>query len=452
MSIGAKAQNYKTALTASIRRYQRYLQNSSWIVAERALYIVLALASTAVLTRILGPEGYGIISFSIAIVGIFGVVSHLGLSGLVVKAFLRKENDQAEVFATVIFLKAIAALLAFLSVSAYTAIYEQGLIATTTIVVAISVLFRPWDTFDFWFQSRVEAKFSAISKAIGKVSLVVWQICAAVLGASLPIVAAGAIVSAAITALFLYLFYRARRPQQITIQHMNFPLAKSLLKGGGLIFAGTLLASINIKADQVMLKWLSTMEEVGIYSAAVVLSEAMYFLPAAIVASVFPRLIALRELDVTTYQLRLQQLLIVLAILGTGFAICATVVSVPLTRILFGPEFSGSALILSIHAWASVYIFVRAALSRWILIEDMLIFSLLTHGLGALVNVSLNLILIPAYGGVGAAIATLVSYAVASHFALLLHRKGGGMFIMVGRAILWPLNLQALRTDKGRSV
>jgi Na+-driven multidrug efflux pump len=86
-----------------------------------------------------------------------------------------------------------------------------------------------------------------------------------------------------------------------------------------------------------------------------------------------------------------------------------------------------------------VFIFMRAGLSRWILIENALYFSLLTQGLGALSNVILNYFLIPVYGGQGAAWATLVSYAVASFFAVFLYPRTRPVFWLMLRALFAPV-------------
>jgi len=66
-------------------------------------------------------------------------------------------------------------------------------------------------------------------------------------------------------------------------------------------------------------------------------------------------------------------------------------------------------------------------------------FSLITQGFGALANVGLNLLLIPHYAGYGAAIATLLSYAVASYFALFFYKKSRPVFWMMSYAMLAPV-------------
>nr|WP_279538452.1 polysaccharide biosynthesis C-terminal domain-containing protein [Pseudomaricurvus alcaniphilus] len=80
-------------------------------------------------------------------------------------------------------------------------------------------------------------------------------------------------------------------------------------------------------------------------------------------------------------------------------------------------------MVLAVHIWAGVFVFMRALLSKWLIAEKLLFYSFVTQGVGALANVLLNLVLIPDYGVVGSAFATLLSYAGASYFSLFLSRK-----------------------------
>ena len=128
-----------------------------------------------------------------------------------------------------------------------------------------------------------------------------------------------------------------------------------------------------------------------------------------------------------------------LAVLGMVIALLVTVIAPWLIPWIFGADYAASAAILVIHTWASVFIFMRAALSKWILIENALYFSLLTQGLGALSNVVLNYFLIPLYGGEGAAWGTLVSYAIASFFAVFLYPRTRPVFWLMFNALLAPV-------------
>ena len=110
-----------------------------------------------------------------------------------------------------------------------------------------------------------------------------------------------------------------------------------------------------------------------------------------------------------------------------------------LVGLLFGPEFSASAAILAVHVWAGVFIFMRAAFSKWLIAEHLLIFSLVTQGAGALMNIGLNLVMIPVWGGIGAAWATVFSYATASYLALWLFPSTRPAAMMMTRAMTAPV-------------
>jgi Na+-driven multidrug efflux pump len=71
----------------------------------------------------------------------------------------------------------------------------------------------------------------------------------------------------------------------------------------------------------------------------------------------------------------------------------------------------------------------------------MLIFSLLTHAIGALVNVLLNFFLIKVYSGQGAAVATLISYAAASYLSLFLSKRTRPFAVMMSKSFILPVRL-----------
>src|SRR5690606_30494984 len=106
-----------------------------------------------------------------------------------------------------------------------------------------------------------------------------------------------------------------------------------------------------------------------------------------------------------------------LAAVAMLLAIVVSFASPWIIRFLFGESYAPAAAILSIHVWAGIFIFMRAVLSKWLIAEELYWFSLVTHVSGAVVNIGLNLWLIPILGGKGAAIATLVSYSTSSYLS-----------------------------------
>ncbi|ENM3897673.1 oligosaccharide flippase family protein, partial [Vibrio cholerae] len=92
----------------------KYLKNTSWLLVDNALKLIVGLFVGVWLARHLGPEEFGIYSYAISFVAIFGGVATLGLDSIVVRELVKQEDRNAEILATTYVLKFIGATTAFL--------------------------------------------------------------------------------------------------------------------------------------------------------------------------------------------------------------------------------------------------------------------------------------------------------------------------------------------------
>ena len=429
------------AIAAPYRRLQKYLNNSFWIMGEKVLGMGLAFVATVVVARYLGPEDFGSLAYALSLAALFAAAGHMGLSGLVVREIVKNEADRGETLGTVALLKLLGMGAGYVVLLIYAATYE-GLGSTEFYLIAFAggaLLFRPMDVIDFWFQAFVQARYTAIARISSHLATTAFKLALVFAGSSLVYFATAQILQAALAALLLLVFFWLKAELRIVHWRFSWVRAKELLSQGWLIYLGTIFAVIYLKVDQVMLRWLADTQEVGQYAVAAQISEAWYFVPTAIVTSFFPKLIKLREENEALFKYRLQQLFDALLLMGLAVAVVMTMAAPWIISIFFGADYAASASILVIHIWAAIFIFMRAAFSKWILIENVLVFSLITQGLGALANVLLNLALIPAHGGIGAAYATLLSYATASFLALFFYRRTRPVFWQMAWALLSPM-------------
>lgn len=423
------------------RRFKPYLHNTVWIMGEKLLAMGLGFLATVLVARHLGPEEFGTLAYAVSLVALFGISGHLGLHGLVVREIVKKPALRPETLGTTAFLKFLGVLVGFLALMLYAAAYEgPGTARFSLIAIAgAALLLTPVDVVDYWFNAFLQARYVSIARLVAQLVFVVFTLLFVIRESELVFFAIPYLLQALVAAIVLLLLFRAKADIRISQWRFNRERARDLLKQGWVIYLASFFAVIYLKIDQVMLRWLADSTEVGVYAVAARLSEVWYFIPTALVASVFPKLIDLRESNEPLFTRRLQQLFDSLAVLGMSVALLVTVVAPWLIPWIFGADYAASAAILVIHTWASVFIFMRAALSRWILIENALYFSLLTQGLGAISNVVLNYFLIPVYGGAGAAWATLISYAVASFFALSLYPRTRPVFRLMLNALFAPV-------------
>ncbi len=428
-------------LAQTYGRFHKYLANTSWLISEKILGLGLTFIGTVLVARYLGPDSFGSLAYAFSLAALLGAAGHMGLHGLAIRDIIKLPHLRAETLGTTMALKLMGAVVGYGALMAYAVMFEgPGTQEFGLIVVAgFVLLFQPFNVIDFWFEAHLQARYTAIARVAASAGATALKVSLIVAGAGMVYFAVAQALQPAIAAVLLLLLYFAKaslRPSQWRFRRSR---AFDLLRQGWVIYLGSIFAVIYLKVDQVMLRWLTDTAEVGRYAIAAQLSEVWYFVPTAIVASFFPRLISLRQQDEARFYRRLQQLFDVLFITGLTVAIIVTAAAPWLVALLFGPDYASSASILVVHIWAALFVFMRSAFSKWILIENALFFSMFTQGLGAVTNVVLNYLLIPELGGTGAAYATLISYATASFLSLHFNRRTRPVFWQMAWALLAPV-------------
>ena len=395
--------------------------NAGWLFVLRTGRVLFALFVGVWVARYLGPARFGDFSYALAFVALFVPLTTLGLEAVVVRDLVREPRARDEILGTAFLLRMCGGLLSVVMILVVIALIraQDVLVRTLTGIVTIGIVFQAFDTIDIWFQSRVESKYPVYARFAALVLANVAKIVLIVRGAPLVAFAWVAVFEMVMTAAGLVVTYRACG-FFITAWRASLSRARSLLGQSWALVLSGVLALIYLKIDQVMLGEMSGNEAVGIYSTAVRISEVWYFVPVAITSSIFPALIRSREMGGGIYRKRLQQLYDFLVWIALGVAVVMTFTANRLVVILFGEAYAASGPILAIHVWAGIFVFLKAALGRWLLNEGLLHFLFVSNSVGAAANVVLNLFLIPAYGGVGAAIATVISYAAAGYVACFL--------------------------------
>lgn len=440
---------WKRIVPSSVRRivesrqFQAIAGNAGWLMGDRVLRMGVGLVVSVWLARYLGPELLGTYRYSLAIVAMLSYLADLGLNGIVVRDLVEADDDdQRRILGTTFVARATAGV-ACMGLAVGVVWYLRPDDVLTQIVVFIlsfQLLTRAFDVFDLWFQSEVQSRYSVIAKNTAFLCVAALKIGFILFDASLVVFAVLVVVEMAAGAVGMVVFYRKKGPP-ITEWTARFRDFTALLNRSWPLILSGFGAIIYLKVDQIMLGELASERAVGIYAVAAQLSEVWYFFPAAIVSSVFPALLDQKAEDEKLYRKRMQQLYDGLALAAFALAIPTTFLADTVINLVYGNEFAGAGAILAIHIWACLFIFMRKALSKWIIAEDLYIFSILTHGVGAIANVALNLYFIPLYEGYGAAIATVISYAAASYLALFLHRRTWRAARMMTLAILAPVRL-----------
>jgi O-antigen/teichoic acid export membrane protein len=420
---------------------KKIFENTSWLVVEKFVSLAMSLVVSIILARHLSPSEFGIIGYAMSLVSLFSIAGHMGLNGIVVRDVVKKPGEVGQILGSAFVLKLIGMFFGFSLIVCYLYFFEQrhSEIFYFTMIVSTSLLLRPFFVLEFWFHSQVKAKYISISNFSSSLIANLFKTLAVLSSLSILYVSAATLLQVLIAIFLLSYFYKKVSGLELKALSPKKTIMKSLLQQGWIVFLGSFFAIIYLKIDTVMLKWYVGTEEVGIYTVATQISQAWYFIPAAIVASVFPSLIKLEEKDELAFYENLTKLFSVLLYVAVAVAVVISFISDSFISLFFGDEYARSAMILTIHIWAAVFVFIRSAVSKWILIKGFLVFSLVTQGAGAFVNVLLNIYFIANYGAEGAAVSTLISYSLSSVFSLAIFSRTRPVFYSILKSIIYPL-------------
>lgn len=397
--------------------FKKILSNTGWLVIERAIRLLVSLILIAWIARYLGPTDFGAMSLAIAFVALFSALGSSGLQGIVVREVVDNPNKTDRILSSAIFLQVIGSILVLILVNS-TAVWVLKFdfqVAIFVLVVSLSQLFKPTETLRYWFEARIDSKPVAIAEIITFLLCSLLRVC--LIWNSLgPIWFVWAVViESALTGIGLTIVFFLRREVALNFKLKKAQILKYFNQGWPLALSAVAVM-LYMKVDQVMLGIIKGRDAVGVYTVAVRLSEAWYFLPIAAISSAFPALLSTRSSNPAQYLRRLQRLYTSMTLLAYFVAIPMTFLSGFFVTILFGESYMAAAPVLALHIWGSIFVILGLVSGKWLVSENLQKLALYRTVVGAAINILLNLLLIPLYGIFGAAIATVLSLAFAGFF------------------------------------
>ena len=263
---------------------QQVLGNASWQLAEKLLRMVLGLSIGIWVARYLGVAEFGLLNFAIAFVGLFSPCMDLGMQAVVVRDLVRRPERRAEIMASALVLRLCGAVAAIVISAVCITLLREGdsNARLVVLVVALSLAPQAWDVIDFDHQARMHWRPIALIRSS---SLVVFSLVKIVLilsGARLIWFGLAIAAEAALSALMMSSLLRWRSgPLKFSEASSNE--MKRLLAASWPLAIASLSVMLYMRIDQIMLGQMLGDEAVGVFSAAVRISESWYFIPMAMV-------------------------------------------------------------------------------------------------------------------------------------------------------------------------
>ena len=422
----------------------KIVSNISWLLGDKLVDIILRITVGVLVARYLGPEWFGYLNYSLALIAILAPLVKLGLVNIVVKYISLEPERSDEILGTAFTIQLFSATLITLCVLWYFGIHTSDENVTNWLVSILSVtlIFQCSELIAWWNQSQITSKYTVWSNRIAVFFGLGIKLALIQISASFSLFVWAWVAQAAVKAYFLFHFYLKKN--SFAKWKFNGKLAIELLKNSWPLLFASIASIIYLKIDMVMLGNMQSGREVGIYAAAVRISELLYFLPNIVAATLLPTIIRSSKLNQEIFYGRIQALLDVLSIYSILLIAALFFGADVVVSTLFGNEYSDASLILKIHAFALLFVAAGVARNKLLIAENQTIFIMVATILGAVSNILLNLYLIPRYSGAGAAVATIVSYCLSSYLACLFWQPTLKHFRMISASFLVLLRPKSL--------
>lgn len=391
---------------------QTVAKNTFWLAVSdiggrllRAVVIIYA-------ARVLGAADWGVFSYAVSLTALLTIFSDIGVGPIIVREGARlkeKPEEQRWLLSAAFSIRVILVAVGVLVIL---------LIAPHFIADQSVKKLLPFATFIFAFDAMRNFGFSLI-QALEKMEMeaaLYLLTNAAIVVFGFIFLAVNAHVVSFATAYTLgtgigaaATIYALRSEFKNIFARFPFRFVKYILAAGWPLALSGILGGLMIDTDILIIGWFRSAEEVGLYSAAQRIVQLLYTLPAIFTASLLPTFSRLARKDEIKFKLGLENALWLTYMAAIPLATGGVLLGKEITKFVFGAAYAGASLSFQILIATLLVNFSAVILSSVFFMYDQQKRLVAYTAIGGVLNIALDLILIPIYGIAGSAAATFIA-------------------------------------------
>lgn len=389
----------------------RTVKNAGWIIGGKVVQVLINLVVGLLTARYLGPSNFGLINYAGAYIGLFMSFCTLGINSVIVKEFIDHPGQEGTIIGTTLWMRAISSFCSALAIVGIVSVVDKG-DSTTILIVSLcsaGLLFNIFETFNYWFQSKLESKVTTIVTLAAYVVTSMYKVFLMVTGKSVTYFALATSIDYICIGFGMLLAYRKYRGNKL---HISWEYGKSLLKKSIHFILPGLMVAIYGQTDKVMLKQIIGPSEIGFYSTAVSVCNVWCFVLVAIIDSMYPAIMKVHKQSREKFNSRNKLLYFIVFYLSVSISLFFSLFARPIIFLLYGEAYLPAVAPLRIITWYTAFSYLGVARNAWVVCENRQKYLLRVYVSAAVSNVALNMLLIPVFGAAGAAVASLLAQII----------------------------------------
>jgi len=391
---------------------RRIAKNTSVLFISQISSYVLMFIYVIYTARYLGAEGFGILSLALAFTGIFGILADMGLSQLTTREVSRDKSLTETYIVNITGIKIILSVLTLIISAIILNLlnYQLQTFIVVYFLILYAILFSFSKIFYSIFQAYENMEYQSISTFLNTLLILILTLTAIYFKMGVVIFAFIYII----VGIFILIFNIALCKWKFNLPKIEFDMnfwKKSIKEGFFFGFAG-FFTEIYFNIDSVMISIILGTAAVGWYNAAYRIIFVLMFIPSALIVSLFPVMSKYFQSKKGVLKAEYEKIFKYIFVTSILILIYGLIFSDKIILIIYGNAYIPSILALQVLIWVIPFIFLTFLFGNLLAAINKQMLVTIVAGANALLNVGLNIILIPIYGLIGASVATVITEAL----------------------------------------
>lgn len=378
------------------------MKNAAWIIGCKVVQAVFHLVVTMISARYLSPSGYGLINYAASVTAFLLPVMQMGLNAILVHEILNRPDEEGKTLGSALFMAFLSGIMCVGGVFAFTSVANAGETETIIVCTLYSCLLitQSMELLQYYFQAKLISKYASITMLFAYVIVSVYKISLLIAGLSVYYFAVAQALDYLIIGVVMIIIYRKKGTQKLSVSARTIG---RLFKKGKYYVLSALMTTFIAQSDKIIMKIRCGDSEVGFYTGAFQCAIMTNFIFGAIIDSARTSILESKMKNDGNFERNMKRLYSLTFYLSLLQNLAITLLAPIIIGVVCGSAYTESVNMLRIVVWYTSFSYLGSVRDVWILAEGKHKYLWLINLTGAIFNFSMNMIVIPAFGGIGAA-------------------------------------------------
>jgi O-antigen/teichoic acid export membrane protein len=389
---------------------QNIAKNTTWLTSSYIIQKILAFIYFTLIARFMGASNVGIYSFSLSLTTIFSIFIDFGLANVLIREAAKFKEKANNYLNNIISVKIIFSLISYLAVVVIINLLNKPALTQNMVYLAGLVMIIDSFTLSFFaiFRAYQNLKFEAVSIVFNQVIILIIGLTGIFLKFPLYILILALLGGSLFNFFYALIFLKIKLGFKFKFAWDTVTL-KTLFKIALPFALAGIFTRVYSYIDQILLSVLIGDKHLGWYSVPYKITYAFQFLPAAFSAAIYPAMSDCYANNKERLKMIFDRSMYILTFLAIPLAVGIGTLADKIIIVLYTNEYQPSILALQIMIFSVIPLFLSFPVGSILNACDRQATNTLNIGITMVVSVILNIILIPRYQHIGAAITALVS-------------------------------------------